>query len=199
LLPQAVKGDRASLSQVLLLHYDGLRRHIARRISGDLERLVAADDILHQTMVRAAQGIGRYQPRHEGAFRGWLTKIADNLIKDAQRRKRRERRAAFPDGPGHAPVQNSSWAALVEKIAGDGSTPSVKTQRSDNARRLRVALAALPDDYRQVVERFYLQDQSLAEIADALGSTKGSVRAICYRARKRLRELMGRSSLYFSE
>ena len=54
------------------------------------------------------------------------------------------------------------------------------------------------EKYRQVIERHYLLDQSLEEIAEALGGTKGSVRAMCYRARKRLRELMGRSSMYFS-
>ena len=66
-------------------------------------------------------------------------------------------------------------------------------------RRLRAALAALPQDHRQVIERYYLLDQSLEEIAQATGGTKGSVRAMCYRARKRLRELMGRSSMYFSD
>ena len=182
------------MSQVLLLHYDGLQEHIAFRLSGDLERLVAADDILHQTMVQAAQGIGRFEPRHEGAFLGWLKTIANNLIRDTQRKKRRERRAVAQDGQD----QGSSWADLVERIAGEGSTPSVKTQQHDNARRLRAALAALPDEYRQVIERYYLQDESLDEIAEALGGTKGSIRAMCYRARKRLRELMGRSSMYFS-
>ena len=194
LLQQAIEGDRTAMSQVLLLHYDGLQCHISRRLTGDLGHIVTADDILHQTMVQAAQGVGRFEPRHEGAFLGWLKTIADNLIRDAQRRKRRERRAGNQD----AQDQGSSWAALVEKIAGEGSTPSIKTQRCDNARRLRAALAALPEEYRQVIERYYLQDQSLDEIARATGGTKGSVRAMCYRARKRLRELMGRSSMYFS-
>jgi len=194
LLHQAVEGDRAALSQVLLLHYDSLQHHIARRISGDLEHLVAADDILHQAMVQAAQGIRKYEPRHEGAFLSWLKTIANNLIRDAQRKKRRERRAPALDGHG----QGSSWAAMVESIADEGSTASVKTQQHDNARRLRAAVAALPDEYRQVIERYYLQDQSLDEIAQAMGGTKGSIRAMCYRARKRLRELMGRSSMYFS-
>ncbi len=194
LLLQAVSGDRASLSQVLLLHYDSLQSHIAGRISGDLRRLVDADDVLHQTFVRAAQGIGRFRPRHKGAFRAWLNTIADNLVRDIAKRKRRERRVADQQRPG----QDGSWAALVERIAGDGTSPSVGTQRSENARRLRVALAALPDAYREVIERYYLQDQSLAQIAEAMGGTKGSIRAMCYRARKRLRELMGQSSLYFS-
>ena len=198
LLQRAVGGDRASLSQVLLIHYNSLRRHVARRLSGDLERLVDAEDVLHQTLVRAAGAIGRFEPRQEGAFRAWLKTIADNLIKDTQKKKRRERRAGAPEGPGRDGVQDSSWAGLVERIASDGSTPSVKTQRRENARRLRVALAALPDRYREVIERYYLRNQSLAEIAEAMGVTKGSIRSTCYRARKRLRELMGQSSMYFS-
>lgn len=194
LLRGAIGGDRAALAQLLLVHYDDLRHYIARRVSGDLEPLVSAADILHQAMVRAAQGIGRFQPSHEGAFRAWLTTIADNLIKDAQKTKHRRRRAGEP-----APVgQGSSWEALVEKIAGDATSPSAGTQKRDNARRLRAALAALPDDARQVIERYYLQGQSLDQIAREMGGTKGSVRAMAYRARKRLRELMGRSSQYFS-
>ncbi len=194
LLHQAVAGDRAALSHVLLLHYDGLQQHIQRRLSGELQRHVSADDILHQTMVRAARGICQYEPRHENAFLAWLKTIADNLIRDAHKKTKRERRA----DAGDAVDQGSSWAALVERLAGDGSTPSVKVQQHDNARRLRAAVAALPDEYRQVIERYYLENQSLDEIAQAVGGTKGSVRAMCYRARKRLRELMGRSSMYFS-
>ncbi len=194
LLSQAVSGDRAALSQVLLLHYDNLQQHIERRLSADLRRHVSADDILHQTMVRAAGGIYQYEPRHKNAFLAWLKTIADNLIRDAHKKKQRERRvdSKAAASPG------SSWAALVERIAGEGSTPSVKAQQGDNARRLRAAVAALPEDYRQVIERHYLLEQSFEEIAQALGGTKGSVRAMCYRARKRLRELMGRSSMYFS-
>lgn len=194
LLRGAIGGDRAALSQLFLLHYDGLRQYIARRLPGGLEPLVSDADILHQTMVRAARGIGRFQPVHDGAFRAWLTTIADNLIKDAQKKKRRQRRA----GDGALAGQGSSVEALVEKIAGDATSPSVRTERRDNARRLHAALAALPEEHRHVIERYYLRGQSLDQIAEAMGSTKGAVRALAYRARKRLRELMGRSSQYFS-
>ena len=53
-----------------------------------------ADDVLQQTFVRAAQAIGTFEPRHADAFRGWLRTIADNLVRDAEKRRRRERR--FP-------------------------------------------------------------------------------------------------------
>jgi RNA polymerase sigma factor (sigma-70 family) len=198
LLCQAVAGDRTALSELLLVHYDGLRQHIGRRISGDLQRLILADDVLHQTFVRAAGGIRSFQPRHERAFRAWLKTIADNLIKDAEKRRRRERRAADQQVPLPSPSGGNSWAALVERIGGDATTPSVAGQRNENVRRLRAALASLPAEQREVLERYCLHDQSLDQIAEALGATKDSIRGICYRAKKNLRALMGRSSLYFS-
>ena len=198
LLRQVAAGDHAALSGLLLVHYDSLRRHIDRRIAGDLQGSATADDILHQTVVRAAQGIRGYQARGVRAFRAWLKTIADNLIKDAQRRRRRERRAAEQGGPFAPRGAGSSWGALAERIVGDATTPSVAGQRNENIRRLRAALACLPPDQRDILERYYLRDQSLEEIAEALGATKDSIRGICYRARKKLRELMGRSSLYFS-
>jgi RNA polymerase sigma-70 factor (ECF subfamily) len=196
LLHAAIAGDRAALSELLLLYYDSLRQHIQCRVSGDLERLELADDVLHQTLVRAAQGIRTYQPRHEGSFRAWLRTIADNLIRDLEKRRRRERRVGGHEArPTDA---SSSWDALVERLAGDATTPSVAGQRHETLGRLRAALASLPADQRNVLERYYLQDQSLDEIAETLGTTRDAIRGIVYRARKNLRTLMGHSSLYFS-
>ena len=197
LIPLAVAGDRAALSQLLLLHYDGLSRHLAGRITPELQGLLRPEDLLHQTLVRAAQAIGGFELRHAGAFRGWLETIADNLLRDAAKRRRRERRAADPLAGGRAP-DDSSMAAMVDRIAKDSSTPVGQSQRREAIRRMQAALASLPGEQREVVERYYLQGQSYEQIAAATGRTKDAVRGIGYRARKSLREIMGRSSLYFS-
>ncbi|MCY2986553.1 MAG: sigma-70 family RNA polymerase sigma factor [Planctomycetota bacterium] len=195
LLRRAVAGDRGSLSQLLLLHYDGLKRHLAGRIPRDLQQLTRADDILHQTFVRAAQAIGSFQSQPAGSFLAWLKTIAENLIKDAEKRQRRERRAASPAG---LPDEHGSWVALVEQLVGDSTSPSGRIQQRESVRCLQVALASLPEDQREVIQRHYLQDQSFEEIGQALGRTKDAIRGTCYRARKNLRALLGRSSLYFS-
>ena len=198
LLRQAAAGDRGSLSQLLLIHYDGLKHHLAGRISRDLQRLVRADDILHQTLVRAAQAIGSFQSQPVGSFRAWLKTIAENLIKDAEKRQRRERRAVGRTSPAGSHDEHGSWVALVEKLAGDSTSPSGRIQQRESIRCLQVALASLPEDQREVVQRYYLEDQSFEEIAQALGRTKDAIRGTCYRARRNLRALLGRSSLYFS-
>jgi RNA polymerase sigma-70 factor (ECF subfamily) len=198
LIHQAVAGDRASLSQLLLIHYDGLRRHIAARISNDLQGVLRPDDVLQQTFVRVAQTIGAFQLRHERAFRGWLETIAENIVKDAAKRRRRERRAPDRQVRRASAGDDSSVAAVVERIAADCTTPGRRVQRSESIRRMRAAIASLPDDQREVVERYYMQGQSYEQIAEAVGRSKDAIRGVCYRARKNLRAMMGRSSLYFS-
>jgi RNA polymerase sigma-70 factor (ECF subfamily) len=170
---------------------------VSRRITADLQAILRPDDVLQQTFVRVAQTVGTFEVRHPGSFAAWLETIADNLIRDAAKRRRRERRAPdLPTGPrsdGH-----SSLAAIVERLAGDSTTPGGRAERGESIRRLQTALAALPDEQREVVERYYVQGQSYEQIATALDRTKDAIRGICYRARKNLRDLLGRSSLYFS-
>mgnify|MGYP000855929357 CR=1 FL=1 len=197
LLSRAIAGDRVALSELLLAHYDGLRRHIERRVSGEAQAASSVDDVLHQTLVRATQSLHGFEPRGEGAFRAWLRTIADNLIRDAERRRRRERLAA-DQGAGPSSPGEDDGRALVERICGDATSPSAAGQRNENARRLRAALARLPGDQREVLQRYCFGDQSLDQIAEALGTTKDSIRGLCYRAKKNLRELMGQSTLYFS-
>ena len=196
LICQAVAGDRGSLSQLLLLHYDDLVRHVSKHMSPELQGVVLVDDILQQTFVRAAQAIANYEIRGPGAFRAWLKTIAGNLVKDAHKRRRCERRLPqFVRRPAH--VHDSTMGALVDRIAGESTSPSGHAYRNDNLRHMRAALAGLPDDQREVIQRHYLQDQSLEQIARAMSRTKDAIRGACYRARKNLRVSMGQSSLYF--
>ena len=198
LIRQAVVGDRASLSQLLLIHHDGLKRHISGRITADLQGLIGADDILHQTFVRAAQSVRSFQPRHDGAFRAWLQTIASNLVKDAAKRRRRERRASAGQARKPAVGDDSSMAAVLDRIAAGITTPGRRVQRRESIRQMRAALATLPADQREAISRYYLQGESHEQIAAATGRTKGAIRGLCYRARKNLRAIMGGSSLYFS-
>ncbi|MDA1053479.1 MAG: RNA polymerase sigma factor [Planctomycetota bacterium] len=195
LIQRAIAGDRAALSQLLLIHHDPLRRHIVHESAGRQLGVMLADDILQQTFVRAAQGIRTFEHREMSSLRGWLKTIAANLIKDAQKRRSRERRASMPHA-SHS--DDGSFLQAVERLSCNHTPPIKRAQRSESIRRMRAAVASLPPEQRDVVERYYLQTQTLEQIADSTGRTINSIRGICYRARKNLRSLMGGSSLYFS-
>ncbi len=194
---RAIAGDRAALSALLLDHYDSLQHHISTRISHQLRGLVRADDILQQTFVRAAQRIAEFQPQHEGAFRGWLKTIAENLLRDAEKRRRRERRASSDRGRSSA-TEGHRPAGDIDQLAGNLTTPARRVHRNDTIARMKAAMQQLPQEQREVIHRRYLLGQSLEEVAEALGCSKDAARGLCYRARQRLRVHMGRTSMYFS-
>ena len=190
LVRAARAGDRAALAQILLAHYDELFRHINVRISRELQGVLRAEDVLQQTFVKATQAITTFELRHERAFLGWLKTIADNLVRDAQKRRhreRRDRREAGSDAP----------SPLKGVMCGDTS-PSRRAAQGEVVRGMKAAMNRLPDEQRDVLQRRYLGNQSLEEIATALGRSKDGIRGVCFRARKNLRAVMGRTSLYFS-
>ena len=195
LIQRATTGDRAALAQLLLIHHDSLRQHIVHASAGRQTGVMLTDDILQQTFVRVAQNISRFENGGPGSFRGWLKTIATNLINDAQRRRGRERRAARP---ATSQSDDGSFGDAVGQLSCDHTPPIKRVQRSESIRRLRDAIANLPVDQREIVERYYLQAQTLEQIAAATGRTISAIRGTCYRARKTMRGLMGGSSLYFS-
>jgi RNA polymerase sigma-70 factor (ECF subfamily) len=191
LIRQAVAGDRRALSQLLLQHYDQLSRHVAQRLSDEVQSVWFVEDVLQETFYKAAQALRGFEDRGAGSFGAWLKTIASNLIKDAQKRRRRERRA-----PGLA--ADSSLTSLVDRIAGDTTSPSRQVRRADSISHLRAALASLPPEQREVIQRYYLRDESLDEIAVAMDRSRDAIRGICYRARCNLRSIMGHSSQFLS-
>ena len=201
LVQQAIAGDRTALSQLLLVHYDDLQRHVVQLLSRDAHELLSPDDVLQQTFVRAAIAIGGFEQRTNGAFRAWLLTIAGNLVRDAQKRRRRERRAGNPnerfaaDASGTGGIQ----APGIDQLAGDTTSPSMRVHRRDSVQRMRDALDTLPAEQREVIQLHYLQHQSLDQVAVAMQRTKDAVRGICYRARQNLRSRLGHSSWFFSQ
>jgi len=198
LIEQAAAGDRSALEQLLLHYHDALARHVARRFPDELKGVLDAEDILHQTYVRVFRAIGSFEARSEHAFHAWLKTIASNQLRDAVRRRRRERPAVRPSSHGARGDQQSWVVNMADWAAADTKTPSRSVARREAVAAMQVALASLSDGHRQVIRLRYLEGRSLEETAEVLGCTPDAVRGLCHRAKKKLREALGRASLYLS-
>jgi RNA polymerase sigma-70 factor, ECF subfamily len=123
-----------------------------------------ADDVVAEVFLRAWSALPRY--RDTGApFVSWLFGIARHVIVDEfRRRARAEPTDELPD-PG---VQSSPEDALS----------------------LVDAIAALPDEQRQVIELKFFVGMRNVEVAQALGTSIGAVNAKQWRALARLRMLL---------
>jgi RNA polymerase sigma-70 factor (ECF subfamily) len=198
LLAAAVGGDRLALNDLLLLHFDRLHQFIERRLPARLNGQVSADDAVQETLVRAIRGFSRFQPGGRDSFAAWLETIARHTIDslalayDAQKRGGEFRRLTQINR-----ASASSLADVVALLSDDGRTASSRAAAKEAIQAVQVGIAGLPDEQQQAVRLRYLEGQSVAETAEALGRSPAAVRGLLYRAKTRLRDGLGRSSRWF--
>ena len=138
-----------------------LRRPAAR--SGGV---ADADELEQAVLAQALRSRGSYDPSR--AIGPWLRTTAFRTFLDHLDRRRRMPRALVEEDPGLAVV----------------SSPD-----SDDREQVEQLLNRLPDPGQEVLRRFHLREQSVAEIAVALGMPAGTVKSHLHRARRRLAAL----------
>lgn len=140
-----------------------------------LGRITDAEDATQETFVIAYRSIGTY--RGEGTLGAWLGRIA---TRQALRRLGQRKDALSIDTPG-----------LPLGTAG-GMDPLGQAIAAERATRVRTAVAALGEPYRETVALRFFAELSLAEIAEQTGRPLGTVKTHLHRGLARLRETMGR-------
>jgi RNA polymerase sigma factor (sigma-70 family) len=79
---------------------------------------------------------------------------------------------------------------LLDRCRARLPAPSQAARRKEAIDGLRGALAQLPADYREVVERLYLREEPLPEVALRLRRSPDAVRRMAGRAMDRLAQLI---------
>lgn len=197
LLGRAVAGDLAAAECLLVRHLDLLTYHLEPKIPATLRSQMSVDDLLQETFIQVFRDIGRFAPTTDTAFVAWLKVLAENRLRDAIKAAgRRKRGGGWSAVGGATKGAQESYVALVDLLSSDGRSPSQSAGRRDAARHLRIAIAGLPEEYREVVRLRHLEGVDVEEIARRLGRTPGAVRGLLDRAKVRLRDALGRASQY---
>jgi RNA polymerase sigma-70 factor (ECF subfamily) len=131
-----------------------------------------ADDIVQDAMLRAFRSFDGLRGE---AVRPWLLAIVRNCHRSAL--EQRKRYAATPLGETDD-----------TEIAAEGPTPEASAIQSGDGRRLDNAIAALPDEFREVVILRELEEMSYRDIAVTTGAPIGTVMSRLARGRALLRE-----------
>jgi RNA polymerase sigma-70 factor, ECF subfamily len=195
LLKRAIGGDRDATGLVLWMHYDRLHRHVATQIPEFLSRVIDPDDVLEEAFVRVWQHIREFQIQGPDSFYVWLKTTSQRVLLDKIRAHRALKRGAGRTPAEASPKQDSSVESLLDLVAVDFATPSQSAMRREAEQVLHVAIAGLPEHYRQAVDLRYLKGRLVADEAARMGRTEGAVQMLCQRALKRLRDELGNAKL----
>ena len=141
-----------------------------------------AQDLTQSTVVKALRFHDRFK---DGTYiKAWLLTILRNTFINEYRRK--ARRPDFVELTGAEPAAERSPDHDVAAFEPAQDSSSDLLELLDD--EVKLAIEALPEDFRVTVIMADLQDKSYKEIADAVGCPLGTVMSRLYRGRKILRE-----------
>jgi len=148
------------------------------RILGDYDDAL---DVVQETFVRLHQKAHTYRP--VAKFSTWIYTIASNLAKTDLRR--RKWRVPVPARTGD--VDSTPRHVFID----GGNRPDGSADRALLSEAVQKALMTLPEQFRQVVVLFYLEDLSYDEICAILRIGMGTLKSRLNRARTMLGHALG--------
>lgn len=175
----AYRSGRAEAFDELLRRYQGALFAYLVRMTGRRE---SAEDLFQETFLRLLRSLPGYQSR--GQFKPWLYRLATNLCIDHFRRQ--GRRAAVS-----LDAEKEDEARRIDLLAASGARPDRATGEAQFLAALEAAIAALPENQRQVYLLRTVSELSFREIAEILDCPLGTALGRMHDALAKLRGMLG--------
>jgi RNA polymerase sigma-70 factor, ECF subfamily len=177
LVTAAKRGSAAAFDELVLRH--GRRVFaVAQRITNHRED---AEDVVQETFHKVFLHLDSFQEKSR--FSTWLTRIAMNEAFMLLRRKR----AVFEVLPESTDdgVKSSS-----ESFVDQGPNPEEGCLRGERTQQLTEAINRLGPRIRTAILLRDIEERSVEETAQILGTTRSAVKARVFQARRKLRRII---------
>jgi RNA polymerase sigma-70 factor (ECF subfamily) len=145
-------------------HLPDLRSYCLRLTGHDVAR---AEDVVQETLLRAWVNASTLDDLH-GSVRGWLRRVARNIVIDEWRTPRAQRELPVEDVPEREEQRGHVDELLLSWVVAD-------------------ALTQLSQPHREVLLECYYRGASVAEAARRLGIPPGTVKSRTHYALRALR------------
>src|SRR5262245_37224840 len=182
LLDQVKGGDAAARGQLLQRYRSRLTRMVAVRADPRLAARMDPSDVVQETLAEAARRLDGYLRDRPLPFYPWLRRLALDRLTALHRRHVQARRRSVTREEGAVGLPDRSALALADRLFARTSSPSARLRRSELRARARAALAALPEQDREVLVLRVLEELSAKEIGEMLGISEVAVRSRQFRA-----------------
>ena len=160
--------------QAILPHLHGAY-NLARYLTRDP---VLSDDVVQDAVLRAFRAFGQFRG---SSPRAWLFAIVRNCSRTAL-----SGRAGAVSLVINESALSEEAATQLGNRADPGPTPEEAASRSEDVDRVRAAIEAIPEPFREAVVLRDLEDLSYSEIAEVTGVPVGTVMSRLSRGRAML-------------
>lgn len=189
LMYQLQGGDRTAFDQLVQRYQNPLAGFFFRH----LRDWQLAEDLTQETLIRVHSTSWDYLPR--GCFKGWLFRIARNLMIDSTRRRSHD--ALVNAGRTRQPRDNED--DLLERLAGDFVLPEDRADQNEFAKLVGDLLQKIPEEQRLTFMMHHYSGLSLPEVADAMEANLPTTKSRLRLAREKLRQLLAEKGIFSPE
>ena len=191
LVALAKEGDEIALNQLCKVYGARVRWIVRLRMGEELRSKLESMDLVQDVLMSALRDLGDFRYQDEGDFLRWLSRIAENRLRDnidklhADKRDIRKEVRLDTYGPR---TEGRSFAGPAPI---DATTPSVIMSRKEELDELARAMEALKPEYREVIVLTRIEGLSYKEISNKLGKSDEAVRKLFTRAMAALTTVFG--------
>ena len=173
LVSASLDGDLSAFDEIVRRHQAMLSRCLYRfcPYRADLE------DLVQEAFIKSFRKLSSWEPT--APFENWLRKIAYNTGYDYFRKNSRN--------PASIASDNSEETNFVLGTLSEKSDQRMSFEMTEQAQKI---LALLSTDDRQILTLQYLEELSIARIADQMGWGLSKTKVKSFRARKKLRKIL---------
>lgn len=159
------EGDERSGAELFDRHFPAVSRFFRNKVADDFE------DLVQQTFVACLESRGKF--RRDSSFRTFLFAIANNVLRNYFRSRRRDR------------------IDLTEVTAYDlASGPSTIIGRAREQKLLLGALRRIPIEHQIILELYYWERLKARDIGEIVGESEYTIRNRLRRGKELLRRMM---------
>jgi RNA polymerase sigma-70 factor (ECF subfamily) len=173
LLERARAYDGDALAEIYDTYAPLIYAYIYRRV----QNAPLAEDLTGEVFLRMLQA-ARHKETWHTSFRGWLYRVAHNLVVDHFRRQ-----------PAQEPLALDDW------VLADDHSPEAEVAERMSRQALRDAIEQLTPDQQQVLALRFGQQLTAREVGETIGKSVSAVEALQHRALAALRRIFEKQTV----
>ncbi|MBL7187068.1 MAG: sigma-70 family RNA polymerase sigma factor [Phycisphaerae bacterium] len=186
LVALAQDGGESALNQLCKVYGPRVLWIIRLRMGAELRSKLESMDLVQDVLMSALKDLGNFTYETEGDFLRWLSRIAENRLRNQLQRLHANKRDIRKEVQlnSYRPTVEDSFVAALDAV--DTTTPSAIMSKREELDKLAKAIDVLKPEYRQVIVMTKIEGLSYKEIGERLGKSSEAVRKLVSRALEEL-------------
>jgi RNA polymerase sigma-70 factor (ECF subfamily) len=182
LIVLAKDGNKSALNQLYRVYGERVRWMVRFRMGTELRSQLESMDLVQDTLIQAFSGLDNFTYKNEGDFVRWLSKIAENSLRDNLDKLHAGKRDIRREVPldNYRPTTAGGFVGTLGPIK--ATTPSIIMSRKEDLNKLEKAIDKLRPEYREVIVLAKIEELPYSQIGDRLGKSTGAVKMLVSRA-----------------